>query len=151
MQPINRRARRLAAPALVAVLVAGAASCGSDTATSDAGNPTTSTVAPTSVATTKGTTAGTAPLGSALPEVPGQVDIVDYELLPDTITIAAGESVTWVNHDDVDHYMVTDDETTVHSDPIPPGARYVGTIATPGTYAYYCEIHNAMTGTIIVE
>jgi plastocyanin len=146
---MNRRARRLAASAFVAGLAVGAASCGSDTTTSDAGGgATTSTVPPTTVGTTRGTTA--TPPGS-LPVVPGQVDIVDYELLPPTVTIAAGDTVTWVNHDDVDHYMVTEDETTVHSEPIPPGERYVGTITTPGTYAYYCEIHNAMTGTIVVE
>lgn len=151
MQPIHRPARRLAVPTLALVLAMSAASCGSDTTTSGTGDPTTSSAAPTTVGTTKVTTAGTTPPGSALPEVPGQVDIVDYELLPPTITIAAGESVTFVNHDDVDHYLVTEDETTVHTDPIPPGERSVGTIATPGTYAYYCEIHNAMTGTIIVE
>ncbi len=92
-----------------------------------------------------------APTTAAVPEVPGQVLIRDYELLPPTITVAAGATVTWQNSDDVDHWMITDDTTTVDSGAITPGQAYVATLPTPGTYAYYCDIHNAMTGTIVVE
>ena len=95
--------------------------------------------------------ATTVPTTAAVPEVPGQVLIRDYELLPPTITVAAGGTVTWQNSDDVDHWMITDDTTTVDSGAITPGQAYVATLPTPGTYAYYCDIHNAMTGTIVVE
>jgi plastocyanin len=145
MTRMNRPGRRRALAVLVAVLATSAIACGSDATGSGAASssttaPATSTTAPT-----------TAPTTQVRPVVPGQVDMIDYELLPPTITIAAGESVTWLNGDDVDHFMLTEDGTTVDSGPILPGEAYAATLTTPGTYPYYCDIHNAMTGTIVVE
>lgn len=140
---------------LLAVLVAAAAcatavtGCGSDpeTATGSAAPSSTTTAAPATSA--PATTAPTTT--TSVVEVPGQVLIRDYELLPPTITVAAGTTVTWVNADDVDHAMLSDDGTTVDSGPIAGGQSYQATLAAPGTYPYYCDIHNSMTGTIVVE
>ena len=133
--------------ALALVLVGAASACGSSSDTGASASSSTGAPATSAPPTTAGTTAPTA----AAPEVPGQVLIRDYELLPPTITIAAAGTVTWQNSDDVDHDMISDDETTVRSGPIAPGQAYVATLPTPGTYDYYCEIHNAMKGTIVVE
>ena len=146
MATMNRRTRRLALGVLVVALGASAIACGSDTTSSSSASS--STTAATGTSSTAPTTA---PTTQARPVVPGQVDMVDYELLPPTITIAAGGTVTWQNGDDVDHFMLTEDGTTVDSGPILPGEAYVATLTAPGTYPYYCDIHNAMTGTIIVE
>lgn len=146
MAPMNPRSRRLALALVAVALASSTIACGSDTSGSAAASSsTTASTAPSTSAAT------TAPTTQVRPVVPGQVDMVDYELLPPTITISAGETVTWQNGDDVDHFMLTEDGTTVDSGPILPGEAYVATLTAPGTYAYYCDIHNAMTGTIVVE
>lgn len=121
--------------------------CGSEPATTDVESApsTTTTAAPaTSAPTTAPTTTSTEPLP------PGEVRIQDYEFLPPTITVAVGETVTWRNGDDVDHWVLTDDGTTVDSGAIEAGQTFTATLDTPGSYPYFCDIHNAMTGTIVV-
>jgi plastocyanin len=92
-----------------------------------------------------------APTTESIPDVPGQVVIRDYELLPPTIPIAAGETVTWQNTDDVDHQLLSDDGTTVDTGVIAPGQPAAATLTTPGSYGYYCDIHNSMRGTIVIS
>lgn len=99
---------------------------------------------PGSAPTTGGTT-GTAPATA-----PNQVTISEFLFAPDTLTVPAGTEVVWVNDDDFDHYIVSEDKTTLDSDPFGKGATYSHTFATPGTYKYYCNIHNQMKGTIVV-
>jgi plastocyanin len=93
---------------------------------------------------------------------------------PATITIEAGEAVTWVNESDEAHTV------TAYGDEIPEDATYFAsggasneaeardslsegllesddtfevTLDQPGTYEYYCIPHesNGMKGTIVVE
>jgi len=129
--------------------------CGSDTTTESGGASSTTatsapaTSAPTTALTTAPTTAPTTATSEAVP--PGEVPIRDYEFVPPTITVAAGETVTWRNGDDVDHWVLTDDLTTVDSGAIESGQAFTATLTVPGQYPYYCDIHNAMTGTIVVE
>ena len=134
--------------ATIALLVVVGA-CGSDGTTTDAGSEpatTTTTAAPaTSAPTTAPTTTTTVPVP------PGEVRIQDYEFLPPTISVSAGETVTWRNGDDVDHWVLTEDGTTVDSGAIEAGQTFTATLATPGSYPYFCDIHNAMTGTIVVS
>jgi plastocyanin len=147
----SRRARRaVAALAAAACFTTALAACSAETA-SDGGAPSTSGTSISNEDRAKSTGVPTTPTTASVPEVPGQVLIRDYELLPPTVTVAAGGTVTWQNADDVDHWMLTDDGTTVDSGTITGGQSYVTTLSTPGTYAYYCDIHNSMTGTIVVE
>ena len=93
---------------------------------------------------------------------------------PATITIEAGETVTWMNESEEAHTV------TAYGDEIPEGASYFAsgdssneeeardslsesliksgesfevTLDEPGTYEYYCIPHesNGMKGTIVVE
>lgn len=122
--------------------------CGSEPATTGSGgapSSTTTTAPATSTPTTAPTTTSTEPVP------PGEVRIQDYEFLPPTITVASGETVTWRNGDDVDHWVLADDRTTVDSGAIEAGQTFTVTLTAPGRYPYFCDIHNAMTGTIVVE
>ncbi len=73
---------------------------------------------------------------------------------PATVTIAAGQSVTWV-FGGVGH-TVTFDNINGHpddiGDPAHPQANTSAsrTFAQAGTYTYHCSIHPSMTGTVIV-
>ena len=145
--PRPSRTRWAAAPAVLAAaaVAIAAVGCGSSSDTATAPSSSSSTAAP---ATSAPTTA--APTTAPVPDVPGQVLIRDYELLPTTATVAPGGTVTWQNADDVDHHLLSDDGTTIDTGTITPGQAAPVTLTTPGTYAYYCDIHNAMTGTVVV-
>ncbi len=69
---------------------------------------------------------------------------------PTTITIKAGQTITWVNQDAIDH-TVTDDQGGWDSGPLAPGKSYQMTFSKPGQYTYHCTIHPFMTGKIIVS
>lgn len=78
------------------------------------------------------------------------VTIVDYAFQPKTITIAVGDSVTWNNTGD-DPHTATADAGSFDAGRISPGASASHTFAQAGTFAYHCEIHPIMKGTIVVQ
>jgi len=73
---------------------------------------------------------------------------------PQTLNIAAGDTVTFTNNGGF-HNAVSDDGTTFNSGAASSAAwTYVATFPTPGTFGYHCTIHgaanNGMFGTINV-
>ncbi len=91
--------------------------------------------------------------GNAAGENPAvaQVTIDNFSFVPSTLTIAAGTVVTWVNHDDIPHTVVSDDKTTFKSRALDTDDKFSFTFAKPGTYSYFCSIHPKMTAKIIVQ
>jgi plastocyanin len=96
------------------------------------------------------------------------VEIVEpLDFSPAEITIAPGDTVTWVNNTDVVHTSTADPDLaedpnnvqlpegaeTWHSGNIEPGEEYSVTLDVPGTYMYICYPHElaGMVGVIIVE
>jgi plastocyanin len=73
---------------------------------------------------------------------------------PQTITIPAGRFVTWRNTDAQVHTSTSDAGVTPawNSNNIAATTgQYQRQFTTAGSYAYHCNIHPAMTGTIIVQ
>ena len=79
------------------------------------------------------------------------VDIKDLAFSPDTLTISVGDTVTWTNSDSVKHLVASSGIGGIASSTLNPGASYSKTFTKAGTYAYHCEIHPSMKGTIIVQ
>jgi len=76
--------------------------------------------------------------------------------VPSTVTIEAGETVTWDNTDTAAHTATggtaTDGPSGVFdSSLIMAGGSYSHTFDTAGTYVYFCMVHPWMEGTVIVE
>ncbi len=69
---------------------------------------------------------------------------------PATISVAAGSEVTWTNTDDTRHTSTAEDGTW-DSGNLDGGGEFSFTVMEPGTYAYACSIHPAMTGELVVE
>ena len=67
---------------------------------------------------------------------------------PSTLTIEAGEAVTWLNDDNVIHTVTSED---FGSGNIAPGSEFTQDFGEPGEYEYWCAIHPEMVGTIVVE
>lgn len=78
------------------------------------------------------------------------VSIVNFSFSPSPLTIQVGDSVTWTNNDQFDH-TATSDTSAWDSGSLAAQGVYSFTFTAAGTYAYHCEIHTAMQGTIIVE
>jgi YVTN family beta-propeller protein len=75
--------------------------------------------------------------------------IAQFAFDPPTVTIASGESVTWTNTDPVQH-TVTSDNPGFDSGPLSQDATFSTTFTTPGTFAYHCNIHPFMHGSVVV-
>ena len=87
------------------------------------------------------------------------------QFTPSTLTVAAGTKVRFVNDEVISHTVTTGSYTvgdnSFRSSETPDGkldaqlkkkgdsTTYV--FATPGTYQYFCSIHKAMQGQIVVQ
>jgi plastocyanin len=103
---------------------------------------------PTSVPTSMPTTPSLPPTPTVLPG-DGQVAIQDFLFSPYTITIYAGQSITWMNNGQAPH-TVTADDGSFDSGILLAGDSYSHTFALPGTYTYHCNVHPFMHGTVFV-
>ena len=66
---------------------------------------------------------------------------------PDQITIPAGDSVTWVNHDSDRHDLRGDG---FESKPMANGQTFTVEFPEPAQISYHCIIHTYMEGRVIV-
>jgi plastocyanin len=78
------------------------------------------------------------------------ITIDNFSFTPREITVAAGTMVTWVNHDDVPHTVVSTDKK-FRSKALDTDDRFSFTFTDAGTYAYFCSVHPMMTGKVIVK
>lgn len=78
------------------------------------------------------------------------ISIDDFSFIPREITVAPGTTITWVNHDDVPHTVVSPDKK-IRSKALDTDDQFSFTFADPGTYSYFCSVHPMMTGKIIVK
>jgi plastocyanin len=85
----------------------------------------------------------------AAAEVP--VDIRDFAYSPNPIEIAAGDTVTWTNQDEVPHTATGEDRNVLQSGTISPGASFSQSFPEAGEFGYFCEFHPNMSGTIVVQ
>ena len=79
-----------------------------------------------------------------------KVSIVNFEFTPGEITIAPGESVTWINDDGAPHGLEYHDGAK-GADLLLPGASFSRRFDRPDTYDYNCSVHPYMTGRVIVR
>jgi plastocyanin len=84
--------------------------------------------------------------------VTDHVDINNFDFAPMTLTVKVGAKVTWANHDDVPHTVVSaDDPALFKSPPLDTDDAYSFTFTKAGTYKYFCSVHPKMVGIIIVQ
>lgn len=78
------------------------------------------------------------------------VTVDNFSFTPKELTVAAGTTITWVNHDDVPHTVVSTDKK-FRSKALDTDDQFSFTFTDAGTYAYFCSVHPIMTGKIIVN
>ena len=79
------------------------------------------------------------------------VHIVDGHFDPETVEIAVGGSVMWINDEPRRHRLLSLDKGVIDSPQIKPNAAWMTKFVTIGEWAYYCTNHNTMKGTVIVR
>jgi plastocyanin len=99
-----------------------------------------------------GDTARPSSLTSKDEAVTATIAIGNFTFVPNTLEVASGTKLIWVNQDDVPHTVIgTDGTSPIKSQPLDTDDRYSVAIAKPGTYKYFCSLHPHMVGTIIVR
>jgi len=75
----------------------------------------------------------------------------NYFFSPATLTINAGDTVTWTNSSGVEHTATSD--SGVWNGSLPQGGSFSFTFANPGVFNYFCAFHSSlgMVGTITVN
>jgi plastocyanin len=79
-----------------------------------------------------------------------QVKIDNFSFGPASLTVAAGTTVTWTNHDDVPHTVVSEDKL-FKSKALDTEDKFSFTFTKPGTYSYFCSVHPKMTAKVVVQ
>jgi 3',5'-cyclic-AMP phosphodiesterase len=81
----------------------------------------------------------------------GSHDIVldNFSFAPAVTSVAVGSTVTWTNHDDVPHNVVST-EQAFKSPVLDTDQRFSHRFDAAGTYKYFCSLHPKMTGQIMV-
>lgn len=97
-------------------------------------------------------TAGTlllpAPAGAAARH---QVMIMNFTLSPNALTVRAGDTITWTNHDEAPHDVVSSSGPAVFRSPLlEKGQSWTQTFTAAGSYAYYCGVHPDMRAQLVV-
>ncbi len=129
--------RRLAPLApLVLLAVAG---CGGD----DAAAPSPPTAAAAASAT---------PAPASSPTAGAEkVAIKDFDYAPGKLEVAKGTRVTWTNADAANHTVTFDAGTQKSLGNQAKGKAVSFTFTKPGTFAYHCDYHPNMHGTVVVR
>ena len=135
-----RKISRASAAALTAVLaLTGGLSCFSDRTTTA---PTTDVAGACQITD-----------ASVLAGASGAFIVIrDFAFHPDTLRVARGTRVTWVNCDaKADPHTTTADGGSWNSPFIPAGSTYQHDFAQAGTFSYHCTPHPFMKATVIVQ
>jgi plastocyanin len=84
------------------------------------------------------------------PSTANQVMVENFSFQPGTLTVKAGTTVTWVNHDDEPH-TVNENNKIFKSGTLDTDAKFSYKFTSPGAYSYFCSLHPRMTGQVIVK
>lgn len=82
--------------------------------------------------------------------VAADVRMTTYKFGADSVTIAVGQAVRWINDDPVEH-TVTFDGAEPGSPIIPTNGTFIHRFDRPGAYRYHCTPHPFMKGVVIVK
>lgn len=77
-------------------------------------------------------------------------DIIDFQFVPQTVTVNQGDTVQWTNKGTSIH-TTTSDTGIWDSGIMSPGQSFSHVFNTAGTFPFHCKIHPSMTGFVIVQ
>jgi plastocyanin len=78
-----------------------------------------------------------------------KVTIDNFTFTPAEVKVKVGDTVTWTNHDDIPHTVVSAGK--FRSKTTDTDGTFSFTFTSAGDYKYFCSLHPHMTGMIKVE
>jgi plastocyanin len=78
-----------------------------------------------------------------------KVTIDNFTFTPAQLNLKVGDTVTWTNHDDIPHTVVSAGK--FRSKAMDTDGTFSFTFTAAGDYQYFCSLHPHMTGMIKVE
>lgn len=78
------------------------------------------------------------------------VDIAQFKFKPPSVAVQRGGSVTWKNSDTADH-TATADASGFDTGNVRRGSSKTVRFDKAGTFAYHCDFHPFMKGTVVVK
>lgn len=78
------------------------------------------------------------------------VTVLDFNFHPASLSVPVGTTVVWTNKDPHQHTVTQSVDNGWGSQLMDTGDTFSHTFTRPGTYAYDCELHPFMTGTVVV-
>jgi plastocyanin len=78
-----------------------------------------------------------------------KITIDNFTFNPPELKLKVGDSVTWTNHDDIPHTVVSAGK--FRSKTLDTDNTFSFTFTATGDYKYFCSLHPHMTGMIKVE
>jgi plastocyanin len=78
-----------------------------------------------------------------------KVTIDNFTFSPTETKVKVGDTVTWINHDDIPHTVVSGGK--FRSKTMDTDDTFSFTFTSAGAYKYFCSLHPHMTGMIKVE
>ena len=88
----------------------------------------------------------------ASPAAPSpQVIIESFRFTPDMLTVPVGAEVVWMNQDNIQHTVTSDDKTTFASSLLGSGDTFSHRFDEPGIFPYHCSVHPMMTAKVVVQ
>lgn len=131
----NQRQRALLAGLLLATALAGCSSSSS------------------SSASTPSSASATASSASQQPASADTITIKNFMFSPDSLTVSPGAVVKVRNEDSVTHTLTDKtDQAVFNTGPVGPNqSKTFKAPDKPGSYPFFCTIHQYMTGTLVVR
>jgi plastocyanin len=129
-----RLTRRAVAGGAIAVMCGGAALWASGAFSGAAGPP-----------------AAAAQMGPSPATSSPQVNIAHFAFTPEVLTVPVGTEVVWMNQDNVQHTVTSDDETAFASSLLGSGDTFSHRFDEPGIFSYHCSVHPFMTAKVVVQ
>jgi plastocyanin len=94
---------------------------------------------------------GMATTASAAPSAAtSAVAIQGFAFVPASLTVNVGDTVRWTNTDPATH-TVTSNTSVFNSTVAANGGTFAFQFGSAGTFAYHCDLHPSMTGTVVVR
>jgi plastocyanin len=90
------------------------------------------------------------PLAAPAAPMTATVHIQNFKYVPAALTVAPGTIVTFIN-DDQEPHTVTATNKSFDSEGLDTNQKWAHTFAKGGTFAYFCEMHPYMHGTVTVK
>jgi|SRR3989338_2492164 len=79
------------------------------------------------------------------------IEISNFVFSQEELTLKVGDTVTWINKDNVKHTVTSDSGNELASEILSNQKSYSHTFNSPGEYTYHCSLHPNMKAKVIVQ